>query len=199
MSKPLRIVVADDERDTREFFQMILPTLGYEVAGVAETGPQLVEQCRRLQPDLVLTDIRMPGLDGIQAAAAVNGERPVPFVLVSGFQDAELLERACAENVMAYLVKPVKASDLLAAISLALKRFEQYQAVRKEATELRRTLEERKLIERAKGVVMLRLGIDEAEAYRRLRQQASDHNQKLVDVARTVLGAEEVFRMLDRT
>jgi len=198
MNPALRIAVADDERDTREYFQTVLPTLGHQVVGVAETGPQLVEQCRAARPDLVVADIRMPGLDGIQAAAEINKERPVPFVLVSGYQDAELLERAAAENVMAYLIKPVKAGDLVSAIRLAMLRFEQYQTARREASDLRRSLEERKVIERAKGAVMRRLGVDEAEAYRRLRQQASDRNQKLADVARTVLGAEEVFQALDK-
>jgi two-component system, response regulator PdtaR len=198
VNQSLRIAVADDERDMREYLQTVLPTLGHEVVGVAETGPQLVEQCRSARPDLVVTDIRMPGLDGIQAAAEVNKERPVPFVLVSGFQDAELLERAASENVMAYLIKPVKSGDLVSAIQLAMVRFEQYQAARREAGDLRRTLEERKVIERAKGAVMRRLGVDEAEAYRRMRQQASDRNQKLADVARTVLNAEEVFQTLDK-
>jgi response regulator NasT len=198
MNKSLRIAVADDERDTREYLQTVLPTLGHEVVAVAETGPQLVEQCRKTHPDLVVADIRMPGLDGIQAAAEINRERPVPVVLVSGYQDAQLLERAGNENVMAYLVKPVKTGDLVSAILLAAVRFEEHQAVRREAADLRRTLEERKIIERAKGAVMRRLGIDESEAYRRLRQQASDRNLKLAEVARTVLGAEEVFQMLDR-
>jgi response regulator NasT len=198
MNKSLRIAVADDERDTREYLQTVLPTLGHEVVAVAETGPQLVEQCRKTHPDLVVADIRMPGLDGIPAAAEVNRERPEPVVLVSGYQDAQLLERAGNENVMAYLVKPIKTGDLLSAIHLAALRFDELQTARREAGDLRRTLEDRKLIERAKGVVMRRLGIDEAESYRRLRQQASDRNLKLAEVARTILGAEELFQALDR-
>jgi response regulator NasT len=198
MNRRLHIAVADDERDTREYFQTVLPSLGYEVVAVAESGHQLIEACHRASPDVVLTDIKMPDMDGIQAAVAINRERPVPVVLVSGYQDKELLERAGAENIMAYLTKPVKASDLVAAITLARKRFEEHQAAREESANLRQALEDRKVIERAKGVVMRRLGVDEATAYRRIQRKASDENQKLVDVARSLLNAESVFLGLDK-
>ncbi len=197
MKHALRIAVADDERDTREFFQTVLPTLGYEVVAVAEDGRQLVEQCRTAAPDVIIADIKMPHIDGIQAIAAINRERPVPAVLVTGYQDADLLRRAAAENVLAYLVKPVKAGDLVAAITLARARFEQLEATRREAADLRQALEDRKLIERAKGIVMRRLGVDEAEAFHRLRRRASDENHKLVDQARIILAAEAVFQELD--
>src|SRR5438067_13522038 len=99
MSKPtrsLRIVVADDERDTRQFFQELLAHLGHEVVAVAETGRELVEQCRAAHPDLVITDIKMPDMDGIQAAAEVNRDNPVPVILVTGYHEADLLMRAAA-------------------------------------------------------------------------------------------------------
>jgi two-component system, response regulator PdtaR len=196
MKRTLSVAAADDERTLREYYQELLPRLGHQVA-VAETGRQLVELCRAGRPDLVITDIRMPDMEGIAAAAEVNRDRPVPIILVSAHSDPTLRAQAHEEYIMAYLVKPVKAEDLDAAIDLALKRFEQFQALRQEATDLRQALEDRKVIERAKGALMRRLGVDEGEAFRRLRKLSSDHNRKLVDVSRSVLASEEVFRALD--
>jgi response regulator NasT len=192
----LRIAVAEDERDTREYLQEILQRLGHQVVA-AGNGRQLAEQCRLLHPDLIITDIKMPDLDGIEAAVQVNANKPVPVILVSGYHDAGLLERAGADHIMAYLIKPVSQADVEAAIVLAMRRFEQFQAVRREAADLRQALEDRKLIERAKGIVMRRLSVNEDEAYRRLRKLASDHNLKLVDVSRNILKAEEVFVALE--
>src|SRR5690349_6720199 len=111
MSQParsLRIAVADDERDMRQFFQELLPHLGHEVVAVAENGQELVQQCRATDPDLVIADIKMPDVDGIEAAAEVNRQKPVPVILVTAHHDAEVLAGAGVEAVMAYLVKPVK-------------------------------------------------------------------------------------------
>jgi AmiR/NasT family two-component response regulator len=195
---PLRIAVADDEADMRLFFHELLPYLGHEVVAEAATGRELVEKCRSQHPDLVITDIKMPDMDGIQAAAEANRERQVPVILITAYHEAELLARAADDHVMAYLVKPVKPVDLEAAVRLAMLRFEHFRAMAGEAADLRQALEDRKAIERAKGAVMRRLRVDEDMAYRRLRKVASDHNQKLIEVAHLVLAAEEVFRQLDR-
>src|SRR5262245_46158273 len=127
MSESLRIAVADDEPDMRDYFARILPRLGHEVVAVACTGSELVAACRELRPDLVITDIRMPDMDGIEAAALLHRASPVPVVLVSAYQDPELIGRAEADHVMGYLVKPVKQADLQPAIMLALRRFGQMQ------------------------------------------------------------------------
>jgi response regulator NasT len=197
MSRPLRIAVAEDERSMREYLRELLPRLGHEVVAV-EGGRQLVELCRTSPPDLILTDIRMADMDGLEAAAEVNREHSVPVVLISAYHDEALRARARQEYVMAYLVKPVKQADLETALDLAMLRFEFFQAVRREAADLRQALEDRKLIERAKGTVMRRLGVDEPEAFRRLRKVSADQNRKLVEVARTVLAAEEAFQALER-
>jgi response regulator NasT len=188
---PLRVAVADDERDTLEFFRDLLTRLGHHVVVMASTGPELVRLCREAAPDLIVTDIKMPDLDGITAAEQVNGGRPVPVVLVSAYTEPELLARAeAAGAVMAYLVKPVKAPDLAAAARLAVARFrERQQALR--------ALEERKPVERAKGAVMKRQGVDEDEAYRQLSKYAHHNNLKLTEVARLVLRADEVFAALE--
>jgi response regulator NasT len=197
MTRPLRILVADDERDTREFLQHLLGRLGHQAVGVG-TGRQLTELARQVDPDLIVTDIKMPDMDGIAAAEAVNRERETPVILVSAHHDADLLARAGADHIMAYLIKPVSPADVEAAVAVAMARFAQYKVVRAEAASLRQALEDRKLIERAKGVTMKRLAVGEDEAFRRLRKLASDHNLKLVDAARRVLEAEDVFVQMDR-
>jgi response regulator NasT len=195
---PLRIAIADDERDMREFLQEALLRLGHEVVAVAETGRQLAEQCRAAAPDLVISDIKMPDGDGLEAAAAVNRVRPTPFLLVSAYDDAGLVARAAAEPVMGYLVKPVKEVDLKSSVPVAVARFQQMQGMAREAAELRQALEDRKLIERAKGAVMRRVGIDEEEAFRRMKKVASVHNWKVRDLAARIIAAEDVFHQLDK-
>lgn len=128
MNESLRIAVADDEPDMREYFQKLLPRLGHQVVGAARTGQELVELCRTTQPDLVITDIKMPGMDGIDASGEICRERLVPVILVSAFHDAELVQRAVADHVMAYLVKPIKQADLGPAIAVAQRNFKQLEA-----------------------------------------------------------------------
>jgi CheY-like chemotaxis protein len=124
MKSSLRISVADDEPDMRQYFQRILPLLGHTVVSVAETGEELVKQCRTHEPDLVITDVRMPKMDGIAAASAVYEERPVPMILVSAYHDDSLVQRARSAHALAYLIKPIKQADLQAAIGIALGRFD---------------------------------------------------------------------------
>jgi response regulator NasT len=194
MSEPLRIAVADDEPDMRDYFAKILPRLGHRVVAVAENGGELLAQCRSARPDLVITDIKMPDMDGIEAAVRLYEETPVPVILVSAYHDPGLIKRAEADHIMGYLVKPVKQADLETAIALALRRFGQFQELRREAAELRQALEDRKVIERAKGILMKRASLDEAGAFRRLQKLASDKNLKLAEVARMIVTAEEAFQ-----
>jgi len=194
MNRALRIAVADDEPDMRDYFRKILPRLGHHVVVAAETGRELVEQCRKARPDLVITDIKMPDMDGIDAATQIYLEKPIPVILVSAYHDPELIARAEADHILGYLVKPIKQSDLEPTIALAVRRFEQFEALRKEAADLRQALEDRKVIERAKGLLMKKVGLDEQEAFRRLQKLAMDSNRKMVEVAHMVLTAEEAFQ-----
>jgi response regulator NasT len=193
MDRSLRIAVADDEPDMRDYYQTILPRLGHTVVAVAETGRELVEKCGETAPDLVITDIRMPEMDGIDAAETIRETRPLPVILVSAYNDEDLIRRAEADHILAYLIKPIKQSELVPAIALAMKRFEQFEELRREADGYRQALEDRKVIERAKGALMKRSGLAEDEAFRRLQKVASQRNQKLVAVARAVLTAEEAL------
>jgi response regulator NasT len=193
MNSRIRIAVADDEPDMQEYFEKILSRMGHTVVSVAENGAQLVEHCRVQKPDLVISDINMPVMDGIEAAVRVFQERPTPFILVSAYHDQSLIERAEADHVMSYLVKPIKQADLEPAIAIAMRRFSQFQALRKEANDLRQALTDRKQIERAKGILMKRTGLDEPNAFRRLQKLASEKNLKLAEIAGQILTAEEAF------
>lgn len=194
MIKKLRIAVADDEADMRDFFERMLPKCGHQVVAVAETGLQLVEHCRRLQPDLVITDIKMPDMDGIAASDAICAERPVPVILVSAYHDTQLIDRATADHVMGYLVKPIGQADLEPAIAIAVRRFQQFEDVRREASDLRQALADRKVIELAKGILMKATGADEKDAFRRLQELANERKQKLVEAAQSVIAMERAFR-----
>ncbi len=197
LNQSLRIAVADDEPEMREFFRFALEKLKHQLVAEAGSGRELVERCRAARPDLIITDVRMPELDGIAAAEAVYREVPVPALVVSGYDDAETLRQAAAPHVFGFLLKPIQARDLGPAIHLAMARFALYQAAQQESAGLRLALEERKLIERAKGTLMNRLGISEPEAFRRMRNYATHHNRKLVEVAQQITAAEETFQALD--
>jgi two-component system, response regulator PdtaR len=194
MNSSLRIAVADDEPDMRDYFLKCLTRMGHQVVVVARDGQQLLEGCRAERPDLVITDIKMPDMDGIDAAVRIYRDRPVPVILVSAFHDAALIERAEADHILGYLVKPIKQADLEPAIGLTMRRFEQFETLRREAADLRQALEDRKVIERAKGVMMKRGALEEPEAFRRLQRLASEKSRKLVDIAQMILVAEEAVQ-----
>jgi len=193
MTRSLKIAVADDELDMRDYFQQILPLLGHQVVGVAKDGRELVELCAATRPDLVITDIKMPDMDGIDAATLIYRNAAIPVILVSAYHDPEFIRRAEADHIMAYLVKPIKQADLEPVVSIAMRRFEQFQALRKETSDLKQALEDRKVIEKAKGILMKKANLDEHDAFRRLQKLASDKNHKLVEIARMILTAEEAY------
>jgi len=198
MARTLRIVVADDEPRMQTYFRKILPALGHEVVGVAGTGRELVEQCRALNPDLVITDVKMPDMDGIEAAGEIYRNSAVPVILISAHHDLELIERAEADHAMAYLVKPVKQAHLEPTIAIAMRRFGEFQALRKDTEDLRQALADRKIIEQAKGILMSTAQMDEQAAFRRLQKLASEKNRKLIDIAHMILTAREALRPPDK-
>jgi response regulator NasT len=193
MNRTLRIAVADDEPRMLQFYREVLPMMGHEVVCTALNGAELIEQCRCARPDLVISDIKMPDMDGIDASKQLAAQEAVPIIMVTAHDDPELLERAGATPVLAYLVKPIKRQDLQPAIVIAMRRFEELQALQKDATDLRQALQDRKIIERAKGVLMKRTGRDEASAFQSMQKLARDKNRKLVQVAEMILTAEEAF------
>ncbi|HEX4144470.1 MAG TPA: ANTAR domain-containing protein [Pirellulales bacterium] len=193
MNGPLRIVAADDDPFYHDLYRKLIPQVGHQLVGMADSGRALVEQCALVQPDLVISDIKMEDMDGINAAREICNTRPVPFILVSGYYDPELIERAQADYVLGYLIKPIRKADLETAIAIAMRRFEEFAILRMEADHYRQTLTNRKIIERAKGILMKRAGISETDAFGRLQTLAHEKNQKLVDIAQMILTTEQVM------
>ncbi|TMQ33929.1 MAG: response regulator, partial [Planctomycetota bacterium] len=193
MSRSLRIAVADDEPVMCEYLEKTLPLLGHKVVAVATSGRELIDLCAKSEPELIITDIKMPDMDGIEAAGIVVQNRPVPVILVSAYHDPKLIERAGAEYVQAFLVKPIKQADLETSIGVALQRYEQFRALYREAQDLRQALADRKVIERAKGIVMNRTGQPEQAVFQRMQKLASSRNMKMVDLAQMVLTVEEML------
>jgi AmiR/NasT family two-component response regulator len=193
MTNSLRIAVADDEPRMLQFFEVVLGELGHEVVAQAENGQQLVEQCRDLHPDLIITDIKMPDMDGLKAVSQLRNEQPIPVILVSAYNDPKYVEAAIHYHVLAYLIKPIKKEDLEPAIGLVMQRFKEFQALQKQADDMRQALEDRKQIERAKGILMKRAGLEEQDAFRRLQLLSSQKNQKMAEIATMIVTAEEAM------
>lgn len=194
MSRSLRIVVADDEASMVTYLDETLRLLGHEVVASVHTGRELVERCRTLHPDLVITDIKMSDMDGLDAAAELYRIEPIPVIVVSAYHDRELIDRAERNHVLGFLVKPIKQEDLPPAIAIALRRFSEFQALRKESADLRQALEDRKVIERAKGIIMKGASLNEEQAFQRLEKMAAAKGMKLVEIAAIVVSADEIFQ-----
>lgn len=190
--RSLRILAADADAAVRVFYRTALATFGHD-AVAAGSGRELLELFRASAPDLVLTEARLPDADGVELAATLCRDRPVPVVLVSSTPDPEAVGGAAGCHVLGYLAKPVSPAALAAAAAVAVRCFERLRTLEDELGQVRQALEERKLVERAKGAVMQFTGVSEEEAYRRMRKLATDRGQKLIDVARQVMSAGEVF------
>jgi AmiR/NasT family two-component response regulator len=191
--QPLRILLADDESIRVMSLRVQLAALGHKVVAEASTGSEAVALAESHQPDLAILDIKMPVMDGIEAAERITQAHPIPIILLTAYSEAQLVERAAQANISAYLMKPVSEEDLLPAITLALTRFKQFQALRQEVADLREALEARKTIERAKGILMRRLNLSEDEAFRRLQRQSQESNRKLAQVAEAIVVADQML------
>lgn len=189
-----RVVIADDESIIRMDLREMLTGLGYLVVGEAGDGVSAVNLARELRPDLVIMDIKMPDLDGIAAAKILSEERISPVLLLTAFSQTELIEGAKDAGVVGYIVKPFRESELVPAIEVALARFREFRSLEKEATDLRDALETRKLVERAKGVLMDSQGLKEAEAFRKIQKLSMNTRKSMKEIAEAILLAHEVQR-----
>ena len=189
----LRVLLAEDDAAVATSIIEMLRGLGHEVVAEATTGSQAVELAVEMQPEIVLMDIKMPDLDGIEAAREIARRSPRPIVFLSGHFDQELLEGVVAAGGLAYLLKPATPDQLQAAFSLVTTRFNEMSELREQVSKLEEALEVRKLIARAKGLLMERQGLTEQEAHRRLQKRASCLNIKTVDLARAIITAESVI------
>ncbi|MCA9039455.1 MAG: response regulator [Planctomycetaceae bacterium] len=195
MTDSLRIAIADDDPEQLLDLEETLNGFGHQAIIKASTGEQLVEECHKEPPDLIITDIRFPGIDGLEAVAHCRDDHPVPIVILSAFHTSELMDRAIKEHVMAYLVKPANEESLEAAIELAMQRFKEFRALQLESESLRQALEDRKVIERAKGILMSRTKLSEKDAFKRLQLLSSQKNIKLIEIAKTIIEAEDAFNI----
>jgi AmiR/NasT family two-component response regulator len=184
---PKRVLIAEDEALIRLDLREMLQEEGFAVVGEAADGEQAVEMAVELNPDLVICDVKMPKMDGITAAAQIADKRIAPVVILTAFSQRDLIERARDAGAMAYLVKPFQKRDLLPAIEMATSRFAEIKALESEVTDLRERLEARKLIERAKGVLMTEHRMTEPEAFRWIQRAAMDNRTSMRAVAELVL------------
>jgi two-component system, response regulator PdtaR len=182
-----RVVIADDEPIIRMGLREMLEEQGYIVVGEATDGQTAVDLAREARPDVVVMDIRMPGVDGISAAGILTQERIAPIILITAFYDRELVERARDAGVFSYVRKPFNESQLVPQIELALARFAEYQSLVKEAGDAKIAMETRKLVERAKGMLMKAHNVDEAEAYRRIQRMSMNSRKPMKDIAEAIL------------
>jgi response regulator NasT len=183
----LRVLICEDETIIRLDLRAICERAGLDVVGEARDGVEALRLAAELEPDLVVMDVQMPKLDGIEAARQLLAERPVPIVVVTAFPQEELVRRAVEAGVFGYLVKPFRENDVLPAIHAARARFEELEAVRREASSLTEALETRKLVERAKGMLMARERITEDEAYGRIRRASQRTGKPMRTIAEAVI------------
>ena len=186
-TETVRVLVAEDETIIRLDLVGLLESAGFEVCAEARDGEEAVRLARETTPDVALLDVKMPGLDGIEAARQMLEERPLPIVMVTAYGEREIVSRAVEAGVFGYLVKPFRESDLLPAIETARTRHQEFVALREEADSLAEALAARKAIERAKGILMQREGLSEADAFARLRKASQISGRPLKVVAEALI------------
>lgn len=194
MSEALRVLIADDEALHNLALTSQLEALGHEVVATASNGKEAVRLAAEKEPDLAILDIRMPEMTGPEAATEITARRPIPIIILSAYSDNRTVEQATKSPVFHYLVKPVDPDDLAPAIAVARARFQEWLAVRADRDRLEHKLEERKIIERAKGLLMETRGFSEQEAYRFLQKTSQDKNTPMVDLARKILLAAPLLQ-----
>ena len=187
--KSLRIVIADNESLIRLDIREMLEEAGHEVVGEAVNGRRAVELTRQHRPDLVLMDIKMPEMDGITAAGKIYADKIAPVILLTAFSQPDIVDKAKDSGVLGYLVKPVQESQLFPAIEIALSRWQEMQGLEDELEKLKDSLETRKMVDRAKGIIMAAHKLGEQEAYRRMQQYAMQKRVPLKDVAQSIIRA----------
>jgi two-component system, response regulator PdtaR len=187
----VRILIAEDETIIRLDLRKLLEEAGHEVCAEARDGAEAVELVQAYEPDLAILDVKMPRLDGIDAAKRILEERPIPIVMLTAYGQDELVARAVEAGIFGYLVKPFRESDLLPAIATARARHEELSALREEADSLAEALAARKAIERAKGILMEKDGLSEQEAFERLRKASQVSGKPLKVVAEALIATFE--------
>jgi response regulator NasT len=188
----LKIIIADDEPIIRLDLKKTLENMGHTVIGEAGDGAKAVELARQLKPDILILDIKMPELDGIDAAKVITTEGIAPVLLLTAYSQKDLVDRAKDAGVFAYLVKPFKEADLLPAIEIAISRYEEFMDLENEVSDLENKLETRKSVDRAKGILMDQYGLKEQEAFRRIQVQSMNTRKSMREIAEAIILAHSV-------
>lgn len=186
-----RILIAEDEYLVLMGLKSAVEELGHEVIGEANDGETAIRLAEELEPDLILMDVKMPNLDGVNAAYYIQKKRQVPIIIISGYAETDIVERASSEGVMGYLVKPVSRKELEPAISVAMSRFQELQRLRHAESDAKLALENRKRVEKAKGIIMERLALSEGAAMKYLQQYSRRKNQSLIATAEHIIRTSE--------
>ncbi len=186
-----RVIIADDESIIRMDLREMLTNLGYLVVGEAGDGRDAVNLARELKPDVAVLDIKMPDIDGIEAARILTEEKIAPVVLLTAYSQRDLVERAKEAGVVGYITKPMRESDLTPAIEVAMARFAEFRALEKEIGDLKQALETRKLVDHAKGILMDTQGLTEAEAFRKIQKMSMNKRKPMKDVAEAIILAHQ--------
>ncbi len=186
-----RVVIADDESIVRTDLKEMLTSLGYLVVGEVGDGRSAVNVARELKPDVVIMDIKMPDMDGIEAAKVLTEEQIAPVILLTAYGQKELVERAKEAGVVGYLVKPFREADLSPAIEIATSRFNEFRIMQQEVQDLQNALETRKLVDRAKGILMDTQGMSEADAFRKIQKMSMNTRKSMREVAEAIILAKQ--------
>ena len=193
MNRPLRVLVVDDEKPVAVGLQGQLDALGYDVVALAHDGHHAIDVCRRTLPDLVIMDIEMPGLDGLSAARQIAKDPGTPVIILTAHGHPNLVEQAVEDGVVHYLLKPVTSPSLHAAIQVASARSRETQELRENVDALESTLRDRKLIERAKGILMSRRHMSEPEAFRYLQRESQNRRVPMAKLGEAIVQADELL------
>lgn len=196
--KILKVLIAEDEGLVAAGLKSQVEALGHQVVAMAKDGLEAVELTERLAPDLVLMDVRMPGLDGIQAAKKLREAMPTPILFVTAHSDVQLAAEASKAGALGYLIKPVNGRQLQPAIQVALSRFDEIAALRRSVQDLKEDIEARKLVERAKGILMKRLRLEESDAFGLLQRRSRNSRRPMGEVASQIIAADAFFAELER-
>jgi AmiR/NasT family two-component response regulator len=187
MMRSLGILIADDEAVIRMGLRKMLERMGHRVVGAARDGTEAVALARSTRPDLVILDIKMPCLDGLEAAEAIAGERAVPILILTAYSDRELVERAATLSVHGYLVKPIREVDLSSTMDIGLARFSEWQALQQEAANLEDALATRDLVGEAKRLLMISQGLTEQQAFLSIQHRSREERRTMRQVAEETL------------
>ncbi len=188
----LRIVIADDEPIIRLDLRKTLENMGHQVVGEAGDGAKAIDVAREMKPDIVILDIKMPELDGIDGAKVITTEGIAPVLLLTAYSQKDLVDRAKDAGVFAYLVKPFKEADLLPAMEIAISRYEEFVELENEVSDLENKLDTRKAVDRAKGILMDQYGLKEQEAFRRIQIQSMNTRKSMREIAEAIIIAHNV-------